>query len=181
MANNEEDGSPYDWDAQINTGWPTTETNPLYALANENYQDERTRILANINSKYKIDDDFTLGASYSRDIRLTQYESFVDKDWLDTENTTNQNGYIERNQYKNDFMNGNVSLSMNKDVNDDLNIKGQISYDYQETTVNGFYASGLKVGILGINDLYNVVADEESISSSRYDIVETSAKGISSI
>ena len=110
----------------------TTETNPLYALANENYQDERTRILANINSKYKIDDDFTLGASYSRDIRLTQYESFVDKDWLDTENTTNQNGYIERNQYKNDFMNGNVSLSMNKDINDDLNIKGQISYDYQK-------------------------------------------------
>lgn len=178
MANNEEDGSPYDWDAQINTGWPTTETNPLYALANENYQDERTRILANINSKYKIDDDFTLGASYSRDIRLTQYESFVDKDWLDTENTTNQNGYIERNQYKNDFMNGNVSLSMNKDVNDDLNIKGQISYDYQETTGKGFYASGSKVGILGINDLNNVVADEESISSSRYDIVETSAKGI---
>ena len=37
--------------------WPNTETNPLHALANENYQDERTRILANINSKYKIDDD----------------------------------------------------------------------------------------------------------------------------
>ena len=31
---------------------------------------------------------------------------------------------------------------------------------------------------MGINDLNNVVADEESISSSRYDIVETSAKGI---
>lgn len=32
---NSEDGSPYNWNAQTEAPWPTTETNPLYILNNQ--------------------------------------------------------------------------------------------------------------------------------------------------
>ena len=49
---NSEDGSPYNWNAQQESPWPTTETNPLYTLNNLNFQRFRDRIISNLNLTY---------------------------------------------------------------------------------------------------------------------------------
>lgn len=177
-APNDEDGSPYNWNAQRETGWPSNETNALYTLNNEIFENRRQRVTGNYKLSYDLTNYLNLEGAYSLDYITTDFDFFVDKGWLDTENSTYANGYIQRNRFKSRKDNFQVTLSFDKNVNEDLNVKAKLSYFYDDRHTHSVFAQGSSIGITGLNDLNNVVADEEGVGSSKFDFVEKSYSGL---
>lgn len=173
-AANSEDGSPYNWNAQRETGWPTTETNPLYTLNNENFTRDRFRLISNVKLTYDLTDYLAFETYYSVDMENQAYSQFVDKTWLDTENSTYLNGYISESRYNSRADNFSATFLYDQDVSDDLNIKAKANYFYENRNWTFVSAGGSEIGITGLNDLNNVVADQETISSAKQNIVAKS-------
>lgn len=173
-AANSEDGSPYNWNAQSETGWPTTETNPLYGLNNEKFTRDRFRLISNVKLTYDLTDFLAFETYYSVDMENQSFSQFVDKTWLDTENSTYMNGYISENRYNSRADNFSATLLYDQDINDDLNIKAKANYFYENRNWTFVSAAGSEIGITGLNDLNNVKSDQESISSAKQNIVAKS-------
>ncbi|MCY4561142.1 MAG: SusC/RagA family TonB-linked outer membrane protein [Flavobacteriaceae bacterium] len=173
-APNDEDGSPYNWNAQAETKWPSTETNPLYTLENEKVTIQLQRVTANYRLEYDITDYLSLQGAYGVDYRTTDRDFFVDKGWLDTENSTYDGGYISRGRTKDRKDNISATLSLDRDVTEDLNVKAKLSYLYDYRRVHSVTAGGGELGVTSLNDLNNVTADNEFVGSSLFEIVEKS-------
>lgn len=173
-ASNQEDNSPYNWNAQEETGWPGVETNPLYTLENESTQIRRQRVIGNYKLTYYLADYLNIEGAYSFDFSTTDIDFFVDKGWLNTQVTIYDEGYININRSKSKKNNFQLTLSFDKNLNNDLNLKAKLFYLYDYRFQNEVTAGGSKIGISGLNDLDNVVADTELIGSDVADYVEKS-------
>ena len=173
-ASNQEDNSPYNWNAQEETGWPGVETNPLYTLANEFTQIRRQRAIGNYKLTYYLADYLNIEGAYSFDFFTSDSDFFVDKGWLNTQITIYDGGYINRSRSKSRKNNFQLTLSIDKDLNDDLNLKAKLFYLYDYRFIDEVTAGGSKIGISGLNDLDNVIADTELIGSDIADYVEKS-------
>lgn len=173
-APNSEDSSPFNWNAQQETGWPTTETNPLYTLDNLNFSRTRERVLSNLKLTYSILDYLDFEAYYSVDYENQEFSNFVDKNWLDTENSTFLGGFISQQRFNSRADNISLTMAFDKYVSDDLNIKAKGNYFYENRHFSNISASGSELGITGLNTLNNVTSDNESIGSNQFDVVANS-------
>ena len=168
---NTEDGSPYNWNAQLESPWPTTETNPLYTLNNLNFERNRERIISNIKLSYDITNDLEFETYYSIDYENQRFSQFVDKDWLDTENSTFLDGFISRSRFNSRADNYSATLALDKDFSDDFNLKAKANYFYENRNWSIINAQGSELGISGLNTLDNVTSDNESIGSNQFDVI----------
>lgn len=171
---NSEDGSPYNWNAQSETGWPTTETSPLYTLNNLNFERNRERIISNLKLSYDLTDYLEFETYYSVDYENQRFSQFVDKNWLDTENSTFLNGFISQNRFNSRADNFSATMALDKNFTEDLNIKAKANYFYEYRHWSRISASGSELGITNLNTLDNVTSDNESIGSSQFDVVAKS-------
>ena len=171
---NSEDGSPYNWNAQQESPWPTTKTNPLYTLNNLNFQRFRDRIISNLKLTYSLSDYLEFETYYSVDYETQRFSQFVDKNWLDTENSTYLNGFISESRYFSRADNFSATLAYDQNVSEDLNIKAKANYFFENRDISNVFASGSELGITGLNTLDNVTSDNESISSSQFDVTAKS-------
>jgi len=176
-APNEENGEPYNWDAPQD-GWSSSETNPLYDLYKFNFTQNRSRIISNVDFKYNLMDWVYVEGYYSTDNLFIQGNTFVDKDYLNTQNQTFLNGYIQKDNQKIRGDNYSATLGFDKDINENLNIKSKLNYFSESQTNQSVSAGGLQIGVKGINDLNNVVAGQEFVSSSKTQIIARSFSGI---
>ena len=178
---NSENGSPFDWNGAQDDPWPSQVTNPLYALNNINFDEDRTRIVSNIALKYKATEWLDLNVDYSIDNNIYKNENFVNKDFLDSEyNSTYINGYISRynsvsrNQVFNAFTATNNSFG-------DLNVKTKLQFLNERSTFMRNSISGTELGVAGVRDLDNVISGTESISSYENSVVSRSLAAVLSL
>lgn len=80
LAPNEEDGSPYNYDAAFDLG--TNVINPLYVLNNNDRDRNRNRFLGNLELKYDVTDWLTLSSQYSLDRLQSRFSNFYPKGYL---------------------------------------------------------------------------------------------------
>ncbi len=177
-AINDEDGSPYNWNAQAETGWPGVETNPLYTLDNEIFENRRQRLIGNYKISFEITDYLEFEMAYSLDYYANDRDFFVDKDWLNTNIPIYDGGYITRYREKSRKDNMQLTLSFDKNVLDDLNIKSKLFFLYDDRHTHDVFAGGTQIGISNLNDLDNVISNSELLSSNKADFVEKSFAGI---
>ncbi len=177
-ATNSEDGSPYNWNAQLESPWPTTETNPLYTLNNLNFERNRERIISNLKLTYSFTDYLDFETYYSVDYENQIFSQFVDKTWLDTENSTFLDGFINQTRFNSRADNFSATLAFDKNVSEDLNIKAKANYFHENRNWSWINAGGSELGITGLNTLDNVTSDNESIASNQFDVI---AKSVSLI
>ncbi|MCY4160262.1 MAG: SusC/RagA family TonB-linked outer membrane protein [Flavobacteriaceae bacterium] len=178
MATNDEDGSPYNWNAQAETGWPGVETNPLYTLDNEIFENRRQRLIGNYRISFEMTDYLEFESAYSVDYGTSDRDFFVDKDWLNTNIPIYDGGYITRDRGKSRKDNIQLTLSFDKNVLADLNIKSKLFFLYDDRKTHDVFAGGTQIGISNLNDLDNVISDSELLSSDKADFVEKSFAGI---
>ena len=171
---NSEDGSPYNWNAQTEAPWPTTETNPLYTLNNQKFERVRDRIISNLKLTYNFNEYLEFETYYSIDYENQKFSLFVDKNWLDDQNNTFLNGFISQARFNSRADNISATLAFDKNVTDDLNIKAKTNYFYENRHWSNISASGSELGITNLNTLDNITSDNESVSSSQFDIIAKS-------
>lgn len=171
---NSEDGSPYNWNAQMEAPWPTTETNPLYGLNNQQFERTRDRIISNLKLTYSFTDYLDFETYYSIDYENQLFSLFVDKDWLDTENSTFLDGFISQTRFNSRADNFSATLAFDKNVTTDLNIKAKANFFSENRNFSNISASGSELGITGLNTLDNVTSDNESIGSSQFNVIAKS-------
>ena len=177
LGTNEEDGSPYDWDAFATAGWPTAETNPLYYINNYNYNEVRERLISNTTLTYEPTNWLKISASYGQDNLNFRANVFVDKTWLDDQQTTFINGFISNDWYN--FRNENLQFdaSTRHKLNElDINTRFQAlqeNQQFERTTI-----SGAELVNTGINNIENVEQDQLNAEGSKTQEVAKSYAGI---
>ena len=162
---NSENGSPFDWDGAQDDPWPSQVTNPLYALNNIDYNEDRTRIVSNIALKYKATKWLDLNVDYSIDNNIYKNENFVNKDFLDSEyNSTYITGYMSRYNSVSRSQVFNAFTATNNTFGD-LNVKTKLQFINDRSTFMRNTISGTELGVAGVRDLDNIISGTESISS----------------
>ena len=73
---------------------------------------------------------------YSVDYENQRFSQFVDKNWLDTENSTFLNGFISQNRFNSRADNFSATMALDKNFTEDLNIK--IVLNTLKNTTKGF-------------------------------------------
>ena len=175
---NEEDGSSFNWNAQQETGWPGSETNPLYTLANEFTQIARQRVIGNYKLIFFATNYLTVEGAYSFDYFTTETDFFVDKGWLNSRIPIYDGGYITKERSKSRKDNLQLTASLDKNITPYFNIKAKLFYLYDDRNEHEVFAGGTKIGITGLDNLNNVTSDTEIIGSDTADFVEKSFAGI---
>ena len=141
LEKNSEDGSEYNWNAQSEANWPTTETNPLYTLNNLNLARNRERFVSNLKLSYQITDYLEFETYYSIDYENSRFSQFVDTDWLDEENSTFLNGFIFQTRLNSRADNISATLAFDKYVNDNLNLKVKVNYFHENRNTSSINAA----------------------------------------
>ncbi|WP_018127780.1 SusC/RagA family TonB-linked outer membrane protein [Balneola vulgaris] len=147
-ANNEEDGSPYN----VNADPYVIEDNPLYQLAAVDRTRDRNRFLGNLNLKYRPIQSVLLESSYSIDRTYQIYERWTPKGFLSADgfDTNVSKGSLYRSTYENVAQNLSFTAGYNERF-DELTVRLKASYllelsDYQSlsATGNDFAIAGIK-------------------------------------
>ena len=177
LANNEEDGSPYDWDAFSTAGWPTAETNPLYYINNYNYNEVRERLITNVSLKYKANDWLTFNGSYGQDNLNFRANTFVDKDWLDDQQTGFINGQISNNW--SNFRNENLQLDVTtRNSFGELDLTTRLQALQENQIFERQNITGSELVNLGVNNIENVTQSNLNAGGFKSQEVAQSYSGI---
>ncbi len=176
-APNEEDGSPYNWDAFSSSGWPTAETNPLYYLNNWKYNEVRERLISNTRLTYKPLDWLTIEGTYGQDNLNFRANTFVDKTWLDTQQTTFINGFIANNW--SNFRNENLQLDVTtRNSFDELDVTTRVQALQENQIFQSTTISGAELVNTGVNNIENVTQANLNAGGSKSQEVARSYSGI---
>jgi TonB-linked SusC/RagA family outer membrane protein len=146
-APNEEDGSPYNWDASVPA---SLERNPLYNLANEKNMVKRNRFLGSYALEYRPLEFLKFEGQYTIDRTNQLRENFVQKGYLSDDLVGVENGRLRRSFNLNKYETASFKGTFTKDLGDiNLLVQGYYLYenvDKSYTTVTGydFRVGGLK-------------------------------------
>ena len=144
---NEEDGSPYNWDASAPA---SLERNPLYNYNNNKRTTDRNRFLGAYSLEYRPVEFLKFEGSYTLDRVNQKYERFIQKGYLSDDRSGVGNGYLYRefdiNKYETASIKGTYTDQFG-DIN--LLVQGYYLYENQDnsnTNVTGydFRVNGLK-------------------------------------
>ncbi|MDP5105386.1 MAG: TonB-dependent receptor [Polaribacter sp.] len=181
FAENSEDGSMYDWNGAQEDPWPSQVTNPLYALNNIDYEEDRARVVSNMAFKYKATKWLDVNAEYSIDNQTYKYQTFVDRNFLDAEyNNTYINGYVQRYNYteRNQVFNAYTDTS-NKFG--ELQVNTKLQFLNEKNTYLRNTITGTELGLNGVDDLDNILLGTQSVSSFESSTVSRSFAAILSL
>lgn len=150
LAPNEEDGSPYNWDAGRELGF-ATETNPLYQLANNDRTRDRQRFIGNAELRYDVTDWLTLSGQYSIDAEQNLFEDFLPKGYLD-EGAAAIGGELDKINYNNTAQNAWLNLIAKKTFGE-FTTRFRASYLWENSFYEDFRGIGKNFPVGGIRTL----------------------------
>lgn len=180
VGGNVEDGSPYNWNLNVDNpdgAWPTFVSNPLYLLNNYGYKEIRERLISSSSLNYQVTSWLSAEAQYGMDNLWVRGNEFVDKDWLDSQRNTFVNGYISDDEYNYK----NESFTFNTYTNNtfgELEMKTRLQYLQEVENYKMMEVTGTELTNLGINNLENVLQSNINVGSSRTKEVAKSYSGI---
>ena len=173
-AVNEEDGSPYNYDA--NTFDPNL-YNPLYQLANDDKVEKRNRFLGNVSLDYKVLPWLKLNGAYSIDFENNTFEDYIPKGYLSAspDGQAQNIGFIQRSNFngraQNIRLNSLISKSFGGD--DEFNLNLRLSYLHERYANEFNNAEGYNLAVSGIRSLDNI-AGGPTVSSATQEILTDS-------
>ena len=150
-APNEEDGSPYNWDASAPG---SLERNPLYNYANNKRTTKRNRFLGSYALEYRPFDFLKFEGAYAIDRTNQVYERFIQKGYLSDDLSGVANGYLYRSFDNNKYETASIKGTFTKDIGDfNLLVQGYYLYENQENSNTNATGYDFRVG--GLKSLDN--------------------------
>ena len=156
FAPNEEDGSPYNYNA--NRFSPTSEFNPFYQLANNRNEQVRRRFIGSARINYEVFDGFSLEGQFGVDTWLDKTRNFQNIGYLANQGVPGV-GNLGRSFDDFTAINTSIRATFAKDFGD-WNIRSNAFYLYEERGGTGFNISGTNLGIPGFDDIDNVTLSD---------------------
>ena len=187
-AENEEDGSIYDWDID-NTSMGIT--NPLYQEENSSQTVDRSRTLGSLRANYYAKDWLKISYMAAIDRSNNQYEHYVDKGYLSTTipgffgplasaNTPGSNGGgIYRSQRINTAITSRLTFTAQKKLGG-FNTAFRGSFLYEDLTQDFNESRGEDLAVSGLRSLDNAKSNI-SIASEFQEVVAYSYFGIADV
>jgi len=157
-ADNEEDGTPYNFDA---LAW-SNEENPLYALEYGKRNQKRNSILSSLKLSYDVLDWLRVDGQYSYERRNNNDNFFVPKGYLANGGSWigGRGGVFDLEGLAQTFQ----ATALASKSFDKLNTKFRVSYLLEDNEVNWTNTSGTNFAYVDITSLANVT-DAQSIDS----------------
>lgn len=152
FAPNEEDGSPYNYNA--NRFSPTSEFNPFYQLANQRNEFVRRRFVGSASLKYEIIRGLQLEGQFGLDTWMDKTRYFQDIGYLANQGLPGV-GDIRRSFDDYQAINTSIKLTYAKKLGD-WNIRSNAFFLYEQRGGTGFNMRGTNIGIPGFDDFDNV-------------------------
>ena len=152
FAPNEEDGSPYNYNA--NRFSPTSEFNPFYQLANNRSEQTRRRFIGNVSVNYEIVDGLSLMGQFGLDTWMDKTRNFQDIGYLANQGVPGV-GSLGRSFDDYQAINTSIRMTYAKKIGD-WNIRSNAFFLYEDRGGTGFNISGTNLGIPGFDDIDNV-------------------------
>ncbi len=177
---NDEDGSPFDWDASAAS---SLERNPLYRIANEERTRKRNRFLGSYALEYRPLDFLKIEGQYTIDRTNQQFERFIQKGYLSDDISGVENGYLRRDIDFNKYETASIKGTFTKDLGD-INLLVQGYYLYENIDNSNTEAIGRDFLYGGLKSLGNSVLDpvsavnRSSVDSYDYTIKSENIYGI---
>lgn len=182
---NEEDGTPFDFDID-NTGLGTS--NPFYDRVNSEQTVNRTRLLGSFRLNYYLTNDLTLSYSAALDRSTNEFEHFVRKGYLNSNNIpglfntlaavggASNGGGIHRSRRINNSFISRANLTYQKSFGD-WNTAFRASYLYEDLVSEFNEGIGENLAVEGIRSLDNarsnifVASEKQQIVANSYFVV----------
>lgn len=173
-AANEEDGSPYNFDA--NTFDPNL-YNPLYQLANQDKIEKRNRFLGNVSLDYKVLPWLKLNGAYSIDFENNTFEDYIPKGYLSAspDGQAQNIGFLQRSNFNGRAQNIRLNSLITKSfgAEDEFNLNLRLSYLHERYANEFNNAEGYNLAVSGIRSLDNI-AGGPTVSSATQEILTDS-------
>jgi len=152
FAPNEEDGSPYNYNA--NRFSPTSEFNPFYQLANNRNEQTRRRFIGNVSLNYEIVDGLSIMGQFGLDTWMDKTRNYQDIGYLANQGVPGV-GSLGRSFDDYQAINTSIRMTYAKKIGD-WNIRSNAFFLYEDRGGTGFNISGTNLGIPGFDDIDNV-------------------------
>ncbi len=149
FAPNEEDGSPYNYNA--NRFSPTSEFNPFYQLANNRNEFTRRRFIANANLKYEAFKGFFVEGQFGLDTWADKTRNYQDIGYLANQGVPGV-GNLGRSFDDFTAINTSIRATYAKRLGD-WNIRSNAFFLYEQRGGTGFNISGTNLGVPGFDDI----------------------------
>jgi TonB-linked SusC/RagA family outer membrane protein len=157
-APNEEDGSPYNWDASSPA---SLERNPLYNLANNKYQNKRNRFLGSYALEYRPLEFLKFEGQYTIDRTNQLAERFVQKGYLSDDISGVANGMLRREFRLNKYETASFKGTFTKQLGDiNLLVQGYYLYESVDNSMTNVTGYDFRVG--GLKSIDNSGIDPTS-------------------
>ena len=147
LADNEEDGSPFN----VNADPYTTEDNPLYNLSQESRSTDRDRYLGNLQIRYRPIQSVLVEGSYSLDRTNQIFERFIPKGILSNTgfSTSEDDGQLRRSTFENISQNMSITAGYDERFGD-VNVRFKASYLYEDTDFREFGTTANDFALAGV-------------------------------
>ncbi len=156
-APNEEDGSPYNWDA----AWAynmSLENNPLYELRTRDRKRRAIRELANLRANWRPFQWMSIEGNIGLDRGQTYWKDLYPRGYL-SDNRADYLGRLYRYSSDERAINAWVTALMARSIGD-LNLKLKLSYLYEDNHFESFNVTGREFAVSGVEDLGATVGDK---------------------
>ena len=160
FAPNEEDGSPYNYNA--NSFVLGSYFNPFYQLANRQSERIRKRFIASAQGDLHITEDFKFTGVLGFDTRADNSTGYTDIGYLANANGIPEQGDVDRGYNQNIAMNASAAFSYIKSIGD-WNLRSTLKYQYEDDVYEGFSVDGDFLGVAGFDNFRAVRADTSGL------------------
>ena len=147
---NEEDGSPYNWDASFAAG--SNITNPLYEIDNIDNSVTTERYSGSLGLKLKLLPSLFVEGSYALDRRTSEGDYFIDKGYFAIAGLND--GLYNRSSRKRSYQTATGKLTFTKSMND-FNLTSQAAIIYEDDQARFFDVEAYDLRFAGIRSLSN--------------------------
>lgn len=159
FAPNEEDGSPYNYNA--NSFILGSFFNPFYQLANRRAENVGKRFIASGQGDLHITDSFKFTGVLGFDTRADNSTGFTNPGYLAVVGEPTQ-GDIDRGYSQTVALNASAAFSYIKKFGD-FNLRSTLKYQYEDRTDEGFSIDGDFLGVRDFDNLRAVRADTSGL------------------
>lgn len=175
FAKNDLDGSDYKIDADQYSAEP----NPLYSLSTTEQTEKRTRVLGNINIRYRPITQVLLEGAYSIDKGNSLEKVYRPQDYLLRGSPIQtQNGSLDYRTVDNVAQNMSVTAGYNERFGD-LTLRAKASYLYENTNYEYYRAQASKFIIGNVKNFSAIASDgTKTLSNTKQEVIAENLFGI---
>lgn len=169
FAPNEEDGSPYNYDA--NSFILDSFFNPFYVLENSNTERVRKRFIGSAQGDLQITDDLKFTGIFGFDTRQDINTNFRNPGYLAVIGAPSQ-GDIDRGFAETFSVNASAALTYVKKLGD-VSLRSTLKYQYEDRQDQGFSVDADFLGIRGFDNLNATLADTSGLGYQFFNVTDT--------